>query len=113
MGCNCYPGVFKCEKERKLRILEKMIKKVEIDNKESQSFLDDLVSYYYRNVAEDKSDEADSFICSLLGMSFLLRGELGFPALQELPANLDNETKKEGWIFYPKDLEKGADEQNL
>lgn len=103
-----YPGVFKCEKEKKLMLLKKMIQKVDIENKESQIFLEDLLSYYYKDVADDKSDEADSFICSLLGICFELKGELGLPIMQELPTDLDEDTKKEGWIFYPKDLERAG-----
>ena len=87
-----YPGVFKCEKEKSLKLLIKMIQQIQIDNKESQIFLEDLESYYYRDIADDKSDEADSFICSLLGMCFALKGELGLPILQEIPTNLNNET---------------------
>jgi hypothetical protein len=53
-----------------------------------------------RNVS-DGTDECDACLCALLALAYGYRGQfVGLPTIQG-PTDAIEETKHEGWIFYP------------
>ncbi len=121
-----YPGIFRTDNPKKSasndelnrfnkirtskkRILEMMIGGLD---KQFDEQLGTALEYYTTDDSnEKKTDKADAFICSLLGLSFLLGKEAGLPEISKVipqkraTHQIDKEVvRKEGWIYYPEEI---------